>query len=128
MSIVTEDKTDDEIEDATKGLDPEVLSLHAIETRLDTLERAKDNQNERSDRMDRGLRILDDGYKRVRWAHPVIGGGRHVRNAAAVIGLAVIGVGCWWITPALSLIVVGTVVFAGTVAGMVLTRPKGETK
>ncbi len=126
MSIITEDTTDDKIE--TPEVDGEVLSLHAIETRLEALERAKVNQTERLDRTDRGLRILDDGYKRVRWAHPVIGGGRHVRNVAAVVGLGVIGVGCWWITPALSLIVVGTVVFTGTVAGMVLTRPKGETK
>ena len=48
-----------------------------------------------------------------------------VRNTMAVSGLASMGVGCWWVLPALSLIVVGSIMLGLVVFGTV-ARNKSE--
>ncbi len=54
------------------------------------------------------------------------GRGSIVRNVMAVGGLASLGVGCWWVLPAVSLIVVGSITLSlvvfGTVARWKLER------
>lgn len=40
-----------------------------------------------------------------------------IRDAAFICGVCLIGVGCWWLSPALAMIVVGVVLLSLAVAG-----------
>ena len=53
------------------------------------------------------------------------GGGKAVRNVMAFGGLASLGVGCWWVLPAVSLIVIGSITLGLVVFGTV-ARWKSE--
>lgn len=112
--------------ETTAEVNGDMLSHHEIEVRLDRLDRLDANREEQVDTLQRGVDTMHTSFKRIMWAHPVSGGSRHVRNAAAAVSLLMAAAGLWMVTPALALIVVGFIVFGGTIAGMVLTRPKGE--
>ena len=43
-----------------------------------------------------------------------------VRNVCASVGLGAIGVGCWWFSPGVACIVIGTVLLGATILGTVL--------
>lgn len=57
-----------------------------------------------------------------------MGRDRWIRNGGAITGLVAIGVGCWQVSPAAAWIIIGVVLFAGSICGMILSRPRKNTR
>lgn len=91
-----------------------------IERRLVELARASDGHHEREEMMKAEMAVLfarrnarDKNARRD---------GRWQRNACAITGLAAVGYGCWLVAPSVACIVIGVILFGGSVAGMIASH------
>lgn len=70
----------------------------------------------------RNASSIQDLYTRVENARVARGNGRALRNTVAISGLASIAYGCYLIAAFLPWLVIGVVLFASALAGMIAAR------
>ena len=98
-----------------------------VKDRLDALERHQTEQDAvighwRNVAMDAGD-LAVKAYKATKGSP--IRGGTAIRNVMAISGLVCLGVGCWWLLPALALVVIGSILLGAVIFGTV-ARHKWE--
>lgn len=109
---------------------PLVSEIHPdITNRLDLLERTQTEHTTLIEHYRAVALAANEAVAELRKgmkATPYQGKGALVRNIATVSGLISLGIGCWWIMPAVSLIVIGSIslglVLCGTIAHRKLER------
>ncbi len=105
---------------------PLATEIHPdITNRLDLLERTQTEHNTLIEHY-RAVALAADKavgeLRKIMKATPHRGRGALVRNITAIAGLVSLGIGCWWIMPAVSLIVIGSISLGLVVSGSLARR------
>ena len=101
---------------------PLEYELHPeVKDRLDAIERHQTEQDTliehwRNVAMDAGD-VAVKAYKATKGSP--LRGGTAIRNTMAICGLVCLGVGCWWLLPALALVVIGSILLGSVIFGTV---------